>query len=260
MYIIDRTESRSKKKVVAYYEDEFYSERVLAGLRLNPGYVRYYLKLLRRLGVRTSGQPSKRLLDVACGIGDFLHVAKDFADVYGVDVSCRAVSEAAKRVPQGHFVCCAAESLPYENSFFDYVVSLGSIEHFVEIEGALAEMGRVLKSDGKILLMTPNLYSWYNLIKVWVFKVPPDDSGQQFVRLGGYVEWKALFERSGFSLEAFYGDWYMTEFRNLCGISRFKMFNQVLYGSLKLCNNLFARYLIPAVMHYQLFFILKKNR
>ncbi len=83
-----------------------------------------------------------KLLDVGCGTG----VSTDFeCDATGVDPSDELLNIAAKRFPQVQFIKAKAESLPFENNFFDIVVSLTAIQNFNDIEKGLNEIKRVGK-------------------------------------------------------------------------------------------------------------------
>jgi ubiquinone/menaquinone biosynthesis C-methylase UbiE len=56
-----------------------------------------------------------------------------------------------------------AHDLPFEDKMFDRVVCYVSLEHFISPFTALCEMVRVLKDDGEIEIVVPNLYH-YNRI------------------------------------------------------------------------------------------------
>ena len=48
-------------------------------------------------------------------------------------------------------------SLPYEDEFFDYILSSNGIEHLEDQYNFVRECYRVLKPNGKILISTPNV-------------------------------------------------------------------------------------------------------
>lgn len=96
-----------------------------------------------------------RVLDVGCGIGRHLIFAKEMNfDPYGIDLSQEAVSiarewlhragmnDAHERVTTG-----TAQSLPWEDGFFDYALSHGVLDSmpFEVARQAVAETARVLK-------------------------------------------------------------------------------------------------------------------
>jgi SAM-dependent methyltransferase len=98
-----------------------------------------------------------KLLEVACGKGGFLKQAAALGfDVSGIDISDVALEAAALNIPQADLRLSAAEDLPFDERSFDYVVCLGSLEHFLDPAAAAAEMSRVLKNEGRALVVVPN--------------------------------------------------------------------------------------------------------
>ncbi len=48
------------------------------------------------------------------------------------------------------------EDLPFEDAHFDYIFTYGSFHHFNDKIKALQEMARVIKKEGKIVIIEPN--------------------------------------------------------------------------------------------------------
>jgi ubiquinone/menaquinone biosynthesis C-methylase UbiE len=108
-----------------------------------------------------------RLLDVGCGDGKFLLVARrKFEECYGVDVSLARIRQAKKslhgRVHQDgfHFLKCDVdEGLPFDNSFFDCVTCVAVLEHVINPPRVIGEIHRVLKRNGILIAQVPN-FAW----------------------------------------------------------------------------------------------------
>lgn len=100
----------------------------------------------------------KAVLDVACGTGSWLaHFHRLGAStIAGIDLSTRAIDACRQRLPAGEFHCGPAETLPFGSAAFDVVTCMGSLEHFLDKPAALAEMRRVLKPGGCVVLLVPN--------------------------------------------------------------------------------------------------------
>lgn len=102
-------------------------------------------------------EEGERILDVACGAGELsLRIAARGCWVDGIDISKSAV-EFARRLSGRAKIPCEfevgdAENLPYPDGYFDKVVCSSSLEHFEDDRRALAEMQRVLRSGGKLVL------------------------------------------------------------------------------------------------------------
>lgn len=102
----------------------------------------------------------KRVLDIACGEGYGSKLLKDWgaASVVGVDVSPEAL-KVANELFSGDgitFLNHTAEELPFEANSFDVVVSFETIEHLSHPEKFLAEISRVIKFNGTVLVSCPN--------------------------------------------------------------------------------------------------------
>ena len=108
-------------------------------------------------------QDGVRVLDAGCGPG---HLAIECAtrgwEVFALDAAegMIAVAKAnATRARQGaiQFQLGSIESLPYATDSFDLVCSAGVIEYLNPCDRAIAELSRVLKPGGLLVLPTTNL-------------------------------------------------------------------------------------------------------
>jgi ubiquinone/menaquinone biosynthesis C-methylase UbiE len=92
------------------------------------------------------------MLDVGSGRGHVVHALRSFGvEAEGIDLNPNA-SELAI-VP--HVKTMSATSLEYDDGYFDAVVSFHAIEHIPDVGAAIAEMARVVRPGGKILLVYP---------------------------------------------------------------------------------------------------------
>jgi SAM-dependent methyltransferase len=104
----------------------------------------------------------KNVLDIACGEGyGSALLAPHAALVVGVDVSAEAIEHARRKYVRDNlrFLRSGAEFIPIpEHHSFDTVVSFETIEHLDEPtqEEFALEVKRLLKSDGVLLMSTPN--------------------------------------------------------------------------------------------------------
>ena len=80
------------------------------------------------------------------------------AHVFGVDLSSPIVGQARAAFGSTPLRASVADvrRLPFGDDSFDGIYSMGTIEHFAESEAALAEMIRVLRPGGRLVLGVPN--------------------------------------------------------------------------------------------------------
>lgn len=133
------------------------------GERLVPGKVDLELEVehMNRYIFAQSLVNDKKVLDAACGLGYGSEILAEKADkVFGVDISEDAILYAKNnyRMKNLDFKVADIEKLPFENDFFDVVVSFETIEHIdcEKQKSFLSEIKRVLKDDGLLVISTPN--------------------------------------------------------------------------------------------------------
>lgn len=96
--------------------------------------------------------PGDRVLDVGSGRGHVVKALMDLGvDAYGIDLNPRAAEVAI--VPR--VTTMSATALDFDDASFESVVSFHAIEHIPPVEDAMAEIARVVKPDGKVLLVYP---------------------------------------------------------------------------------------------------------
>ncbi len=116
-------------------------------------------------------QPGERVLDIGCGPGFYIAelaalVGPD-GEAVGIDPSADMLSLAAERC-KGHtniaFHEAPATSLPFGDASFDAALSVQVLEYVEDVDGALAEMHRVLRPGGRLVLWDVDwsTVSWYS--------------------------------------------------------------------------------------------------
>ncbi|MHB9034198.1 MAG: class I SAM-dependent methyltransferase [Anaerolineae bacterium] len=172
--------------------DEIYATK---GLQNNPGYYSWALGKLKPVAGKT-------LLDIACGMGDLLFLARQQGLMcFGLDISSVAVQKAQHRVPDAQINQGSAEKLTYADETFDYVTILGSLEHLSDPGAGLLEIRRVLKWWGNALILVPNAYYLPDIIwEVALHGYGPNHK-QPAERFAPINEWRAFIESAGLSVK-----------------------------------------------------------
>ena len=131
------------------------------------------LEFLTRLAVT----PGTRMLDVACGAGQIaIPAARAGVRVTGVDIASNLIEQAQTRAKaegvEARFDEGDAEMLPYQDAAFDLVVSLIGAMFAPRPERVAAELLRVCRPDGRIVMA-----NW----------TPEGHIGQMFKIIGKHV-------------------------------------------------------------------------
>lgn len=105
---------------------------------------------------------SRRLLDLGCGGGRHLvYLAKRGFDVYGLDSSPTGLAQTLNSLDEskvvGHVSLHNMVVLPYDNAYFDAVISVQVIHHntLKGMRRTVKEIYRVLKSGGLAWITIP---------------------------------------------------------------------------------------------------------
>lgn len=102
---------------------------------------------------------NKKTLEIGCGTGIILAKVAEFTkESWGVDLSSGMLEVARGKglnVKEAN-----ATELPFKDNEFDITYSFKVLAHIPEIEKAIAEIKRVTKVDGKLILEFYNPYSF----------------------------------------------------------------------------------------------------
>ena len=141
---------------------EFY-EGPAVPLSSGPDRARRQARMLAEV-LRSSAGPAV-IVDVGCGDGSALAVAARHNPGHrfaGIDWSGDALRRAHALDLTVLRAAVTAPGLPVADGAADVVIMSELIEHLVDPDGAIAEVRRVLRPGGSLLLSTPNLAAWYN--------------------------------------------------------------------------------------------------
>jgi SAM-dependent methyltransferase len=106
-----------------------------------------------RLCEAAKATKGKRVLDVACGTGSLAReAARRGAEVVGLDRNAGMLAVARRLAPEIDWREGRAEDLPFGDGSFDVVASQFGLMFFEDRVKALAEMGRVLKPGGRLVV------------------------------------------------------------------------------------------------------------
>lgn len=120
--------------------------------------IRLVLALIKKY---SGGRKDFKILDVACGSGVFLSIiAGEYFQLYGADKSVIGLEMAKKNCSSCRFevLDIEKESLP---EGFDIITCMNALEEMKNDESALANMGRMLKAGGHLIVVTPHSMKYW---------------------------------------------------------------------------------------------------
>jgi len=109
----------------------------------------------RRAAIRTlSIAPGARVLDLACGTGDFVGLAQQQgAAPLGLDFASAMLARASQLRAGAPFVLGDGAELPLADGVVDAVTCGFALRNFVSLAPVFAELARVLRPEGRIALL-----------------------------------------------------------------------------------------------------------
>jgi demethylmenaquinone methyltransferase/2-methoxy-6-polyprenyl-1,4-benzoquinol methylase len=99
-------------------------------------------------------RPGDRVLDVACGTGDLVELARGRgARVTGIDFAAGMLAVAGRRGLRGRIVRGDALALPLADAATDAITCAFALRNFVAIPPFFAEAARVLRDGGRLAVL-----------------------------------------------------------------------------------------------------------
>ena len=167
----------------------------------------------RRLTVAAVVRPGDRVLDACCGTGDLAVAAtRAGARVTGLDFSERMLDRARRKSLAVEWVEGDLLDLPFEAAKFDAATVGFGVRNVADLERALAELRRVLRTGGRLAileittprgLLRPFYRLWFDGIVPLLGKLLPGGSAYTYLpasvrRFPGPDELAALMNAAGF--------------------------------------------------------------
>lgn len=142
----------------------------------------------RDLSERLGLQRGEKILVVGCGQGVELRFYSEAVgsqgQVFAQDISAPMIAY-ARALPENadvEFSVCDACTLPFADEYFDRVIQVGAINQFGDVKSAIAEMSRVTRIGGRVLIcdegIAPHLHKteygrkFINNNPLWATAVP----------------------------------------------------------------------------------------
>lgn len=150
-------------------------------------------------------QPDETYLDISCGRAMLPALAQaKGARAFGLDLSHAALYAGRQETGAQNLVTGNSQILPYASDSFDVISNIGSLEHYVDMKAAVAEMTRVLKPHGRAYVLVPNTFSLTTNIWIAMRQGRTSIDNQPIQRYAARREWELLIESAGLKIEKSY--------------------------------------------------------
>jgi len=165
------TKLEIKKYVIRKYSNEYATNYAQALTKLHKRFDRH-LDLINKY------RAGNKFLDIGCGTGHFLKYlisVQDSGNFFGVEPS-KLLREVAKKNTSLDIRDGMLNKIPFRDNFFDIITCYDVLEHDAELSENVAELRRVLKPNGILLIQAPNYKSIMAYItgKRWDWWCIPD--------------------------------------------------------------------------------------
>ncbi len=103
-------------------------------------------------------QNSDKVIEIGCEGGYLLKKMLFAQEIIGLDIARNALEDAKRDIKSDKvkLVCADASNVPFEDFYFDKVICSQTLEHLGNPEKVIAEMFRIVKPGGAIIVSVPN--------------------------------------------------------------------------------------------------------
>ena len=150
-----------KDKIGLYYKSEAY----FSHQENKKGFIPKVYEQVKSINLKhkyrlaTSGMQPGKLLDIGCGVGDFLHTAEMHGwECIGVEPSEDAKAIAQKRMKGKIITSEELEGFP--DGAFDVITMWHVLEHVDDLKWQVTQLQRLVKPSGRVVIAVPNYKSY----------------------------------------------------------------------------------------------------
>ena len=161
-----------------------------------------------------------QFLDVGFGLGVHLYMAQKLGyKVYGTELDSDCINFVTPYLPDAQLFSGDLLSANYESNYFDLINICHVIEHLIDPNSYLAELNRIVKTEGLIIVSTPNIgavaYKLFRVFNFINFRVPLIVDGLEHTVIFNNTNLKKAIQAHGFEIIQQYNESVNDSFRNI---------------------------------------------
>ncbi len=158
---------------------------------------------INRLAASTLAGGKKNILDVGCATGFVSSPLRSGGNyVVGIDIAEKAIAQAKEALDEAYVF--DIEQYPWPDFIshrtYDLIMVSEVIEHLFDQRALLAQVKKLLASQGKIIITTPNFLVWSDRIKMLLGIYTVLDPGH--IKMLSYREFRKLCKDESLSIVA----------------------------------------------------------
>ncbi|MDH5266786.1 MAG: methyltransferase domain-containing protein [Candidatus Bathyarchaeota archaeon] len=108
-------------------------------------------------------------LDIGCGENPYTF-QKYFSNYIGMDINISVLKKVSQDLPGASLICASGSGAPFRDESFDLIICTEVLEHLVNPEEMISEIGRVLTRGGKAVISIPSLSLPQTIILWFAYK------------------------------------------------------------------------------------------
>lgn len=117
------------------------------------------INLKHKYNIATKGITTGKMLDIGCGVGDFIHTAEEQGwECVGIEPSEDAKAIARNRINAKILKSKDQEVIPEET--FDVITMWHVLEHVDNLKWQVSQLQRLIKNEGRVVIAVPNYKSY----------------------------------------------------------------------------------------------------
>ncbi len=190
--------------------------------------------------------------DIGClgGMATARYAATGIKTLHGYDISETSLNELRVNGFEAFYWNVDGDKCPMPANTYDVIIAGEIIEHVIDTESFAAELYRILKPGGYLILSTPNLACWYNRLRLLRGRVPisyPGPSSQirkdpfidlNHIRVNVLNEWVHFLQTHNFTVKATYGSSHFQVYQGGLSTRLFKLIDRMTWKKPSLAVNL----------------------